>query len=67
MSAWALGMAQMMDEKKEAGLLKSPQYNSMIVFNAIEDLKVIDDGKKMLGLAGNDKFNNGNWMSAFDD
>lgn len=67
LSAWALGMAQMMDEKKEAGLLKSPQYNSMIVFNAIEDLKVIDDGKKMLGLAGNDKFNNGNWMSAFDD
>lgn len=67
LSAWALGMAKMMDEKKEAGLLKTPQYNSMIVFNALEDLKVISDGKKALESAANDKFNNKDWMSAFDD
>ena len=67
LKAWSVGMAMMLDEKKEAGLLKTPQYNSMIVFNAIEDLKVITDGKKKLELLGNDKFNNANWMSAFDD
>ena len=63
LKAWSVGMAMMLDEKKEAGLLKTPQ----IVFNAIEDLKVITDGKKKLELLGNDKFNNANWMSAFDD
>lgn len=67
LKAWSVGMAMMMDEKKEAGLLKTPQYNAMIVFNAIEDIKVITDGKKKLGMADNDKFNNNNWMSAFDD
>lgn len=48
LKAWSVGMAMMLDEKKEAGLLKTPQYNSMIVFNAIEDLKVITDGKRSL-------------------
>lgn len=67
LSAWSVGMALMMDEKKEAGLLKTPQYNSMIVFNAIEDLKVISDGKRKLeSLKKRDSFSQ-KWMNAFDE
>lgn len=46
---WVVGMAQMMQEKQANGQLKSPQYNATIVFNAIEDMKVIADGKNALG------------------
>ena len=41
-------MAQMMIEKRDAGKLKSAQYNAAIVVNAIEDVKIIEDGKQRL-------------------
>ena len=31
----------------EAGLLKSPQYNATVVFNAIEDYQVLQNGKQI--------------------
>ncbi len=45
---WVVGMAEMMFEKKRLGQLKSPQYNATIIYNAIEDIKIIEDGKARL-------------------
>ena len=66
---WVVGMAQMMIEKRDAGKLKSAQYNAAIVVNAIEDVKIIEDGKQKLKAIESgqaDKFNQ-RWMSQFDE
>ena len=62
-------MAQMMIEKRDAGKLKSAQYNAAIVVNAIEDVKIIEDGKQRLKPVENgqtDMFKQ-HWMNQFDE
>ena len=66
---WSVGMAQMMIEKRDAGKLKSAQYNAAIVVNAIEDVKIIEDGKQRLKPVENgqtDMFKQ-HWMNQFDE
>lgn len=49
--------------------MKSAQYNAAIVVNAIEDVKIIEDGKQKLKAIESgqaDKFNQ-RWMSQFDE
>lgn len=66
---WAVGMAKMMIEKRESGKLKSAQYNATIIYNAIEDVKIINDGKQTLKKAESgqmDMFNQ-QWTMQFDE
>ena len=57
LQAWLIGMASMMKTLQEQGRLKSPQYNSMVVYNAMEDITILPLGQKALHSAGQkDKF-----------
>lgn len=49
---WVLGMARMMLEKQAAGQLKSPQYNTSVVVNAIEDMTILPTGRAELRRSG---------------
>ena len=66
---WSVGMAQMMIEKRDAGKLKSAQYNAAIVVNAIEDVKIIEDGKQRLKPveSGQTDMFKQHWMNQFDE
>lgn len=65
---WIVGMAAMMFEKKRNGQLKSPQYNATIIYNAIEDIKIIKDGKEKLKEAvKKNLFTETDWVAAFED
>lgn len=66
---WAVGMGAMIKQKNEAGLLKSPQYNATVVFNAIEDYQLLDSGKQILkrNEDGHPDMFNQQWTAQFDD
>ena len=52
LKVWVLGMARMMLDKQAAGQLKSPQYNTSVVVNAIEDMTILPMGKEELRQSG---------------
>lgn len=45
---WALGMAVMMQRKRDRGQLQSPQYNATVVYNALEDMTILPLGEEAL-------------------
>ena len=65
---WAVGMGDMLKRKNEAGLLKSPQYNATVVFNAIEDYQVLQNGKQIYEKieSGKPDMFKQNWMNQFE-
>lgn len=66
---WAVGMAMRMVQLRDAGKLKSPQYNAAIVANAIDDVKIIADGEQKMKQAENgqiDMFKQ-QWADQFED
>ena len=65
---WAVGMGDMLKKKNEAGLLKTPQYNATIVFNAMEDYQILQEGKQILEQLKNGQANmfNQDWLKQFE-
>ena len=64
---WCAGMARMMYDKQQAGQLKSPQYNSAIVYNALEDMNILQMGRAELKKKQQQEQMRKTFMDAFED